>query len=529
MRSVVALPGGFASLEVIERTAHVEVHRADDALVAVSPLVDRDSDVRFRDEVRALDEALGGCIKGVWIEGRRAIAWPRRRVVSVMPREPLDALAVLEPAARTIARAHALGIGHGALAPHRIVEAGVLDLCVAAKMGLPRTPEYSAPEQLDASPFDVARADVYALALLFIAFVSGKSPWDDGRDLYVRAHDRLKRPSLGSAAARSIDRVLERALAVDAELRFANAEQFWDALRTAVLAAPSLKPEPPLPREKEPDIVVTTLTTRPLRAPASIIVGACVVLIAAGFGIEAAMRARPRAVAPVAAPVASSVPPTPSVAPSPEPPQPEPPKEMVSVGAFLIDRTEVTVRAFRACVATGQCKETYKRGSGWSEDDPVRSQWVCNFHRHDREEHPINCVSFHQATNYCAFVGKRLPTGDEWTKAARGDTDRKYPWGDSNPRCKEVVFARYGPDNPGCNKQPIGTQPADAHPMNASPYGALDMGGSLWEWTTETSARGLPILRGGAWDSSEPGVTIDSRLEQSPGNGDITLGFRCAK
>jgi formylglycine-generating enzyme required for sulfatase activity len=541
---VSVLPAGFSSIDVIERTDRVEVHRArrgdETLLVAIAPTTDRDDDVRFRDRVRAI-----GSIEGVWIDGARAIAWRPREPIPLMKRPLLDALAVLEPASRVLMRHR-----HGALSPARISTAGIADIAAATTMGLPRTPEYSAPEQLDAGAADLARVDVYALALLFIAHVIGGSPWTDDRDLYVRAHDRRKRPSLaahGVAASPAIDRVLERALAVDAELRYADVGAFWEALRAAVLAEPSTDAEPPRPRPTDSQ---PPPATPPPRAPASIVIGACVAIVAVGLGAEAGLRALRKPATPIvpsSVVAVASTPPAPSPSPSvsAKPVVVEPPKEMVLVDTFFIDRTEVTVKAFRPCVAAGSCRETYKRGSGWSPDDPVRSQWVCNYHRKDREDHPINCISFTNATNYCAFVGKRLPTGDEWTRAARGDTQRKYPWGDSNPRCKEVVFARYGPDLPGCNKQPVGTQPADAHPtdskggsagvldahrpMNASPFGALDMGGSLWEWTTETSPRGLPILRGGAWDSSEPGVTIESRLEQSPGNGDITLGFRCAK
>jgi formylglycine-generating enzyme required for sulfatase activity len=267
------------------------------------------------------------------------------------------------------------------------------------------------------------------------------------------------------------------------------------------------------------------------------VIGACVAIIALGFGAEALVRAMKRpppapaasaSAAPSPSPIIVAAAP-PSAAPSASTPKP-PAGDMVPVtDALLVDRTEVTVRSYKACVAAGACAETYKRGSGYSENDPVRREWICNYHRKGREDHPINCINYNQATAYCAYAGKRLPTGDEWTRAARGDGARKYPWGDTMPRCREVVFARYGPDNFGCSKQPVGTMPADSHEKTASPAGALDMAGSLWEWTTERSARGFPILRGGSWDSPESGVTIDSRLEQSPGNGDVTLGFRCVR
>lgn len=549
-----ALPAGFVSIAVIEREGRVQVHRArrelrgdGEWLVAVSDaLDDRDANVRFRDEVRALDAALAGPgyapIEGVWFEPSRAIAVPLANArLPVERRELLDVLALLDPIARTLARAHARGVGHGALSPARIMLGKdgphLADLAIAATMGLARTPEYSAPEQLDAHATKVARADVYALALLFITFAAGRSPWVEERELYLRSLDRLRRPSLGALgilAAAPIDRVLERALSVDAELRFADAGVLWEALRAVVLAAPRTEPEPPMPRvHVEPQV---ERVTRPPRAPASIVIGTTVALIATGFGLEASVRALRRP--PAQSVAASAAPPaaTPSPAPSPVVTEtPEKPKamattksEMVAVGdAFLVDRTEVTVRSYRACVLAGKCTETHKRASGYRADDPVRSEWLCNYHRAGREDHPVNCIDFSRATAYCAYAGKRLPTAEEWRRAAQGDDGRKYAWGNSTPRCREVVFARYGPNSPGCSKQPVGTRAADAHPETASPYGALDMGGSLWEWTTELSPRGFPVLRGGAWDCSETGVTVESRLEQAPSNADITLGARC--
>lgn len=539
----------MTSLAVLARGDRVEVHRArrgdTTVIVALADGVDRDADARFRDEVRALDAALRGPgyvdMEGVWIVPSRAIA---HREVEGRPllagtRSLLETAALLDPIARLLGRAHSRGVGDGALAPERIVltdKGAVLpDLLFAATLGLPRVPAYSAPEQLDARETNVARADVYALALLFLAVASGGTPWLDERELYVRASDRRKRPSLtslGIAAAISIDRVLERALAVDAELRFENADTFWDALRTAVLAAPGTDVEPPLPKIVEPTVAPRST---PARAPMHIVVGISVGVIAIGFGAEALVSALRKPASPIAPSVNVSARPSVSAAPSPSPSvvavakAPEVPPDMVSAGTFFVDRTEVTVKSYRACVAASVCAPTHKHTSGYDENDPVRREWRCNFHRTERDDHPINCVSFPMATKYCAHVGKRLPTGAEWTHAARGDTARKYPWGDNGPRCKEVVFARYGPNNPGCSKQPIGTQPAASHPLTASPFGALDMAGSLWEWTTDKSARGLPILRGGAWDSAEPGLTVESKLEQSPGNADLTLGFRCVK
>lgn len=551
------LPGAYTELGVVERAHDVVVHRArrgeQTYAIALAPPVPADDCARFRAAVRKLDAALAGpghlAIADVLADGRvRAIVrpWSDGTAIDLTKRRQLlEAIALLDPVARALGRAHGVGAAHGALSPERIVAtkegAVIVDLAIAAQFALSRSTAYAAPEQLDPRPnVPKATTDVHALALLFIAAVAGVPPYGDvqGHDLYARVVDRRNRPSLvrhGVAAAPTIDRVLERALSVDPESRFADADTFWDALRAAVFASPETTGEPTRPRPTESS---RPPPPKPARAPASIVIGASVAIIAIGFGAEAIVRAMKRpAPAPVASVSAAPSPiiavPSTSVAPSVSasaPPPPPPAGEMVAItDNLLIDRTEVTVAAYRKCVEAGACRETYHHGSGYNENDPVRRELKCNYHRKGRDDHPVNCINFNQASAYCAFSGKRLPTSAEWTRAARGDEPRKYPWGDSMPRCKEVVFARYGPNNFGCSKQPVGTQPVESHPKTASPYGALDMAGSLWEWTTEKSPRGFAILRGGSWDSPESGVTIESRLEQSPGNADVTLGFRCVR
>jgi len=554
------LPRGFESLVVIEHGARATVHRAargDEVFtVVVSRSGDPDADARFRAEVRRVDAACAGPgvlpVREVLVDptrGVRAIVLPAYDETLAVDRRAhplLDAVALLDPVARALGRAHAHGLGHGALCPKRIAlhegKANLVDLVPVALTPFAPESAWSAPEQLDARSSDLARTDVHGLALLFVRLVSGREPFS-GDALYARVTDRALRPTLGSMGVpvgAGVDRVLDRALSVDPELRHANADELWDALRTAVFAAPLTVTEPP---RLKPTRSSPPPTIKPPRAPMPIVLGASLALVAVGFGAEAIVRAlrRPRVEVATVAPPPS--PPAPSRAPiaSAPPPAPSPsvsaaPKvlsPMVPVPAeaplFFVDRTEVTVGSYRACVTAGACTETWKHGSAYDESDPVRREWLCNYHRKGREDHPINCITFTEANAYCTWAGKRLPTGREWTRAARGDTPRRYPWGDTTPRCKEAVFARYGPDNPGCSKQPIGTASAEAHPMTASPFGALDMGGSLWEWTTERSTRGLPILRGGAWDSPETGIGVDARLEQSPGNGDITLGVRCVK
>jgi formylglycine-generating enzyme required for sulfatase activity len=174
--------------------------------------------------------------------------------------------------------------------------------------------------------------------------------------------------------------------------------------------------------------------------------------------------------------------------------------------AFAIDRTEVTARAYSECVDAGACTKT-RRGRG------------CNLDQSGREEHPVNCVNLIQAKAYCAQVGKRLPTGAEWEKAARGGSGQIYPWGDEQPSCDLLVMR-------GGDCATTGTAPVGSLPAGASPYGALDMMGNVWEWTEDSEGE-RPVLRGGAWNTGS--VPASHLYPYKPKSGTPSTGFRCVR
>lgn len=195
----------------------------------------------------------------------------------------------------------------------------------------------------------------------------------------------------------------------------------------------------------------------------------------------------------------------------------EKPKHNVTLSAFEIDRTEVTQAAYTACVADGACQ-------------PPTCEWNC-----DHPNFPASCVTWPQASSYCKWAQKRLPTEAEWEKAARGDQGNKYPWGNGEPDCS---LANLG----GCGEtlKDVGAS------TGASPYGALDMAGNVVELVADWYDQGYyadsPAAdppgpasgkrysgRGGGFKSPADFVRSSKRDWYDPTDTAPSLGFRCAR
>jgi formylglycine-generating enzyme required for sulfatase activity/uncharacterized caspase-like protein len=236
----------------------------------------------------------------------------------------------------------------------------------------------------------------------------------------------------------------------------------------------------------------------------------------------------------------------------------EHPVHEVKLSAYCIDRTEVAIKSYVACVAARGCSAMFltPTKSEYSAADPKFYGQFCN--REDRPDHPINCVDWNQATAYCAWIGKRLPTEAEWEYAARGNDGRLYPWGNESPSAQRVngcgaecaamgmrILKRdwktmYDTSDGWETTAPVGT-----FVRGASPFGALDMAGNVWEWTadwygpyTEASAinpRGplvgsFRVDRGGGWHSPAAGyVRTAVRDWNDPASRRTYVGFRCAR
>ncbi len=155
-----------------------------------------------------------------------------------------------------------------------------------------------------------------------------------------------------------------------------------------------------------------------------------------------------------------------------------------------------------------------------------------------RENRPVINVSWTEAAAYCQWLSDKtgllfkLPTETQWEKAARGNDQRKYPWGSQEPDKNLANFSV----NIGT------TTPVGSYPAGASPYGLLDMAGNVWEWCSDWYEAGYyknspqknpagpnsgsdRVVRGGSWYSEARNLRCAYRHDYGPSSR-FNLGFR---
>jgi formylglycine-generating enzyme required for sulfatase activity len=202
----------------------------------------------------------------------------------------------------------------------------------------------------------------------------------------------------------------------------------------------------------------------------------------------------------------------------------ERPARGVEMPPFWIDRTEVTVAAYRACVERGACAR------------PSASSTACTYDAGEPEL-PINCVGWSLAQTFCSAAGKRLPREAEWEAAARGTLGQRYPWGNAYGGCGGAVTLV----KDGSQRSCVARRPAKVggRLAGASPYGVLDMSGNVEEWVAdwyaESAAELSPlagashVLRGGGWLSPPSLSRATTRNWGSVREAGANVGFRCAR
>jgi len=214
-------------------------------------------------------------------------------------------------------------------------------------------------------------------------------------------------------------------------------------------------------------------------------------------------------------------------------------------------RTDVTVRAYAICAKAGGCSAAPQ-----TRDEPMAR---CNW-RHDRADHPMNCVTFGEATSFCVWVEARLPSREEWTFAAASadvervtgrDSLRAYPWGADpvsarranycDAQCPKALgsdstdgknLARWEKAGLIDRSQDDGfaaTSPVGRYPDGATRWGLLDMAGNVWQWTSTPGPAATYEVRGGSWDNAPASLRIGRILPWPAGSADAGMGFRCVQ
>jgi formylglycine-generating enzyme required for sulfatase activity len=196
---------------------------------------------------------------------------------------------------------------------------------------------------------------------------------------------------------------------------------------------------------------------------------------------------------------------------------------VINLGAFYIDKFEVTNEMYDACVYAVECRK------------PMRTNSVTNntyFENPVFANYPVIYVNWKMAKAYCEWRGARLPTEAEWEKAARGEYGNEWSWGNY-----------YDPKK--CNSYEDGkdgTLPVGAYsPQGDSPYGAADMLGHVWEWChslyrlypyqvddgRESEAdSGTRVLRGGSFSDDQRLARCGARHHTHVDYRLNSIGFR---
>ena len=423
------------------------------------------------------------------------------------------------------------------------------------------TPYYMSPEQIQGEPCDT-RSDLYSLGIVFFELLTGKRPFDSESATGVLvAHLNTPAPSLldyDPQLPPGCDAIVQKLIAklpedrfqttadllgvltaygastapgslrplVDTGVREAIERTHAMPLKAAVSSPGTSIPAPAPVQDRAPDPVETPATIEPPRRSSSglwlAIAGVVVLLLLLVGGFMYFSHPKPTVEE------VKQTPTLPNILSDPHGRMLLVPagdfrfgsaedqsQRTVSLPAFYVDETEISNAQYRQfCEATGHA--------------PPQSP---DYATHP--DYPVVNVSYEEAAAYAAWAGRRLPTEEEWEKAARGTDDRTFPWGNA----------------PWTDGVPDHLEAVTSEPLRRSAVGAYNMAGNVWEWTasnytpTPEDNAGMKRLlkgqsfsadwrtiKGGSFGSGSHeefaiarhrGLPVDARS--------IWIGFRCVR
>ncbi|RPI01568.1 MAG: hypothetical protein EHM71_16275, partial [Zetaproteobacteria bacterium] len=421
------------------------------------------------------------------------------------PLPDIQCLEYLRQTAAALAVAHRRGIFHRDLKPSNIMvgrlgEAYLIDFGLALSSTQSRitqtgravgTLPFMAPEQLHGQECD-ARTDVYSLALTIFNLLTGCVParCPDGSHAYASPPGVLP----------ALDRVLRRCLAADPAQRYPSAEELLNDVRALTQTAPG------------PLIAPLSTTSDRRRRVAAWTLG-CAVLALVLAVVLPRLRDRLGEQETVLIPAGGFIAGM-DLADVPEALRrhagveslTQGGRRQVSLEAFEIDQHEVSNAEYSRFVkATGRSPP---------------SHWLGGSPPPGLADHPVVNVTREDAEAYARWAGKRLPTAEEWEKAARGVDARVYPWGNAF----RADYCNTAESNLG------GTCAADAFAQDASPYGVIGMGGNVSEWTssvlTDDAGETTRVICGGSWLESGRIVALAAFRRKSTAAAYPNVGIR---
>ena len=202
----------------------------------------------------------------------------------------------------------------------------------------------------------------------------------------------------------------------------------------------------------------------------------------------------------------------------------ESPQRTVYLDAYTIDKFEITVEQYAA----------YMKKAGAEAPD----FWE-RVNRKEDGNRPVVGVDWLDASEYCEYYGKRLPTEAQWEKAARGTDGRRYPWGNDEPSPLFANFASGAAFSYSKSLSPVGS-----YESGKSPYGVYDMVGNVWEWILDWYERNYyqiapqknpagpasgdtKVIRGGSWAKRPAVARVAGRASLPTSSRSNAVGFRC--